>query len=150
MRSPNPHLVLRVVARSLIPFIAVYALYVHFHGEYSPGGGFQAGVIFAAGIILYGLIFGVRAAQEAIPPTLVRIGCAAGVLIYGGVGVVALLMGGNFLDYDALVPGAQHFEGQHYGIIAIEIGVLVSVMSVMVAIYYSFAGRERDPANEDW
>jgi multicomponent Na+:H+ antiporter subunit B len=63
---------------------------------------------------------------------------------------VTLLMGGNYLDYDVLWPGGQHFEGQHYGIIAIEIGVLVAVMSVMVAIYYAFAGREPDISDEEW
>jgi multicomponent Na+:H+ antiporter subunit B len=150
MKNASPHLVLRVVAKSLIPFIALYALYVHFHGEYSPGGGFQGGVILAASVILYGLIFGVDAARRAIPPWFVRGGCALGVLIYGGTGVLSLMMGGNYLDYDVLVPGSAHFEGQHYGIIAVEVGVIVSVASVMVAIYYAFSGRSPEVADEDW
>ena len=52
------HFVLRVIARLLLPSILLFALYVQFHGDFGPGGGFQAGVIFAAGIILYGLVFG--------------------------------------------------------------------------------------------
>ena len=41
-------LVLRVVAKLLIPFMLLFALYVQFHGDFGPGGGFQAGVIIAA------------------------------------------------------------------------------------------------------
>ena len=53
-RAPMRHdLVLRVVAKILIPFILLFALYVQFHGDYGPGGGFQAGVIIAAAIIFY-------------------------------------------------------------------------------------------------
>ena len=43
---------LRVVVKLLIPLILLYALYVQFHGDYSPGGGFQAGVIFAGDGVL--------------------------------------------------------------------------------------------------
>ena len=41
----NQHLVLRVVTKLMVGFIILFALYVQFHGDYSPGGGFQAGVI---------------------------------------------------------------------------------------------------------
>ena len=64
--------ILRVVAKLLIPYILLYAFYVQWHGDYGPGGGFQAGVIFAAGIILYALIFGLQAAESAIRPQQVR------------------------------------------------------------------------------
>ncbi len=39
------------VVRIVIPLIMLFALYVQFHGDYSPGGGFQAGVLFAVGLI---------------------------------------------------------------------------------------------------
>ena len=56
-------IILRVVAKLLIPYILLYAFYVQWHGDFGPGGGFQAGVIFAAGIILYALIFGLQAEE---------------------------------------------------------------------------------------
>lgn len=146
--NPDHHLVLRVVAKTLIPVIALYALYVQFHGDFGPGGGFQAGVILAASVILYALVFGVDAARRAVPTWLVRTGCALGVLIYGGVGFVALFMGGRFLDYDYLSHDPHH--GQHYGIMFVEIGVLVTVASVMLAIFYAFAGRAPDIPDEEW
>jgi len=100
--------ILRIVAKLLIPYILLFALYVQFHGDYGPGGGFQAGVIFAAGIILYGLVFGLNAARGVAPPLLMETLAALGVLIYAGTGVAAMLNGGNFLDYNALGDHGKH------------------------------------------
>jgi multicomponent Na+:H+ antiporter subunit B len=148
--NPGHHVILRVVAKTLIPVIALFAFYVQFHGDFGPGGGFQAGVILAAAIILYALIFGVEAARRAVPTWLVRTGCALGVLIYGGVGVATLLMGGEYLDYDLLRAESEHFGGQHLGIMLVELGVLITVASVMTAIFYAFAGRTPDIPDEEW
>ena len=135
------HLILRVVAKLLIPAILMFAFYVQFHGDFGPGGGFQAGVIFAAGIILYGLVFGIEMVKRVVPPTLVQVLIATGLLIYAGVGVAALLMGGNYLDYNALSHEPTH--GQHLGIFLIEFGVGTTVASVMISIFYCFAERGR-------
>lgn len=145
------HVILRVVAKVLIPVIALYGFYVHFHGEYSPGGGFQAGVILAVTVILYSLIFGIAPTMRAITPGFARFIAGLGFIIYVGVGVWALAMGGNFLDYDALFrePEGGH-TGQHVGIIVIEIGVLFAVAGSMVAIFYAFAGRVSEIRDEDW
>ncbi len=149
--NTDHHVILRVVSKLLIPVILLYAFYVHFHGEYSAGGGFQAGVIFAVAIILYALIFGVTEAMRAIPPTFARFLALSGVLIYGGTGVAAMLLGGEFLNYSALVDDApgEHW-GQHIGIILIEIGVLFAVAGSMLTIFYAFAGRAPEISDEDW
>ena len=91
------HHVLHVVAKLVIPLILLFALYVQFHGDFGPGGGFQAGVIFAAGLILYGLVFGVDRLRRAVPPGVVEALAAAGVLLYAGVGVAGMALGGSFL-----------------------------------------------------
>lgn len=133
----NDYLVLRVVTKLLTPFILLFALYVQFHGDFGPGGGFQAGVIFASGFILYALIFGVENAERILPDGILRSGMAGGVLLYAGVGIVSLLMGGNFLDYSVLA--ANPVKGQHLGITVIEFGVGATVASVMVTVFYTFA-----------
>ena len=136
------HSILRVVAKVFIPYILLFALYVQFHGDYGPGGGFQAGVIFAAAFILYALIFGLQAARRVAPPAVVEMLVALGILIYAGTGLAALLLGGNFLDYNAL----NHHDprhGQHLGLLLIELGVGITVSAVMVTIFFSFAGRGR-------
>jgi len=131
------HLVLRVVAKLMIPLILVFALYVQFHGDYGPGGGFQAGVIFAAGFILYGLIFGLDKVRLVVKPVTIRKTAALGVLLYTGVGIVGILSGGHFLDYNVLAQDPVH--GQHLGILLIELGVGITVASVMIMFFYVFA-----------
>ncbi|WP_371397534.1 Na(+)/H(+) antiporter subunit B [Fretibacter rubidus] len=144
----NPHVILRVVSKFLIPLIALYGFYVHFHGDYGPGGGFQAGVIIAASVILYALIFGIDAAKKAVPPSAVRVGMSLGVLLYGGTGVVTWMLGAEYLNYGVLSYDPSH--GQHYGILAVELGVLFAVASVMLAIFYAFGSRQPDLSDEDW
>lgn len=133
--------VLRVIAKLMIPFVLVFALYVQFHGDFGPGGGFQAGVILAAGMIFYGLIFGLPTAQRIVTPGAVEIMVAVGVLLYAGVGVANMLLGGNFLDYSTLSHDPVH--GQHMGIFLVELGVGITVSGVMLMIFYKFAGRPR-------
>jgi multicomponent Na+:H+ antiporter subunit B len=134
-------LVLRVIAKLLIPFMLLFALYVQFHGDFGPGGGFQAGVMCAAAIIFYALIFGLPAARRLVPDAMVESMLALGVLVYAGVGVAGLLFGGNYLDY--FVLAADPVSGQHRGIFWVEVGVLITVSSVMLKIFYVFAGRGR-------
>lgn len=131
------YLVLRVVTKLLAPFILLFALYVQFHGDYGPGGGFQAGVIFAAGFILYALVFGVASARKILPEGILRAGIAGGVLLYAGVGVAGLLMGGNYLDYFVLAQ--DPVKGQHLGILLIEFGVGTTVACVMMTVFFTFA-----------
>ena len=134
-------LILRVLAKLLIPFILLFGLYVQFHGDFGPGGGFQAGVILAAAVIFYGLIFGLDDARRLVPEGLVESMMAIGVLIYGGVGVAGLLLGGHYLDYFELDPNPVH--GQHRGIFWVEVGVAVTVAGVMLKVFYMFADRSK-------
>ncbi|MCH8845222.1 MAG: Na(+)/H(+) antiporter subunit B [Proteobacteria bacterium] len=131
------HLVLRVVAKLLIPMILIFALYVQFHGDYGPGGGFQAGVIFASAFILYSLIFGIENARSVISFNLLRILSALGLLLYLGVGISALIFGGNFLDYNVLA--SNPLSGQHIGILLIELGVGLTVAAVMTMTFFVFS-----------
>jgi multicomponent Na+:H+ antiporter subunit B len=133
------HLIPQVVGRLIVPFIVLFAFYVQFHGEYGPGGGFQAGAIFAAAVILYALIEGEDAALQILSPTLLRGLMAGGALLYGATGVVTMLLGGNFLDYSVL--GDDAVAGQQWGIIVIELGVGVCVAGVLLTIYHAFAAR---------
>lgn len=143
--SMHEHTVLRVVGKMLIPLILLFALYVQFHGEYGPGGGFQAGVIFAAGIILYTMLFGFNNAVRLLNPDILRLLAASGALLYGSVGIVAMLAGGDFLDYSALAENPV--TGQHVGIIVIELGVGVTVAATMILIFFAFSQRISDPGN---
>jgi multicomponent Na+:H+ antiporter subunit B len=134
-------IILRVIAKLLVPFMLLFALYVQFHGDYGPGGGFQAGVIAATAIVFYVLVFGLEAGRRLLPDWLAEKVLAAGVLLYAGVGVAGLLLGGNYLDYFVLDPDPVH--GQERGIFWVEAGVMITVSSTMTSIYYAFSGRGR-------
>ncbi len=136
------HIILRIVSKILIPIIMLFALYVQFHGDFGPGGGFQAGVIFASALILHVLVFGLENTQKVIKSTTLQIFAALGVLIFAGVGVVTMLLGGEFLNYNYLAKSAV--SGQHLGILIIELGVGITVASVILLIFYHFAGLKAD------
>jgi multicomponent Na+:H+ antiporter subunit B len=148
IQTMDHHLVLRVVTKVLIGPILLFALYVQFHGDYGPGGGFQAGVIFAAAFIIYALVFGLENARAAVPGQAVRVLVACGVLLYGGVGFVSFLFGENYLNYSVL--GSTQVSGQHLGIILVEFGVGLTVAAVMVSTFYAFAGQNPPIDDEDW
>ena len=132
-------IVLRVVAKLFIPFILLFALYVQFHGDYGPGGGFQAGVIFAAAFVLYGLVWGVESAKRVANPAALQAAAALGVLLYSGTGLVCLALGGNYLDFDVLL--SDPIAGQHLGIFVVELGVGIAVAAVMITVFLCFAAR---------
>lgn len=134
----NEFIVLRVVTKALIPFILLFGLYVQTHGDFGPGGGFQAGVIFASAFILYGLIFGIGSTRRVFPSRLLLLLAALGVLLFAGVGVAALVMGGNYLEYAVFAEDSVF--GNHIGIWLVELGVGLTVSSVMVTIFITFAG----------
>lgn len=135
------NIILRIVAKFLIPLIILFAFYVQFHGDFGPGGGFQAGVIFSSAFILYALVFGLDAAEKIIPPYVLRLLASFGLVLYAGVGLVALLLGANYLDYS--VMGSTQIKGQHLGILLVELGVGITVASIMIIIFFAFAGRGR-------
>jgi len=147
MSMHEKYLILRIVTKMLIPFILLFAFYVQFHGDYGPGGGFQAGVIFAAAIFLYTMLFGMSTARRVINQSLIQLLAAIGVLLYGSVGVVSLLKGRNFFDYSVLAT--DPVAGQHLGILLIELGVGITVASIMILIFFNFTGRIEDQQNKE-
>ncbi len=143
------HLVLRVIAKLLIPFIMLFALYVQFHGDFGPGGGFQAGVIFGSAFILYALIFGLENAELVVPENVLSFFVSLGLILFAGVGFATMFLGGNYLDYGVLA--GDFIAGQHLGILLVELGVGITVAAVMIVIFFSFAGRGvPEDASEDY
>jgi multicomponent Na+:H+ antiporter subunit B len=137
----NLDLILRVGTKLVLPFILLFALYVQFHGDYGPGGGFQAGVITAAMVILVSITFGLQSAKRIAPQRFVEIMVPLGVLIYAGVGLAGLAAGQNFLDYSVLSANAP--KGRELGILLVEAGVFVTVSGTMIALFYAFVERGR-------
>ncbi len=142
MRPHTESLVVRFIARRSVPFIQLFALYVVAHGEDGPGGGFQGGVIFASAFILLALTEGWGRGRSRMPEPVSDALMPAGALLYAGIGLVALLLGGGFLQYASLaVGGDQHAQhlAHHFGLIGIEVGVTITVAGSMVTLFFEMA-----------
>jgi multicomponent Na+:H+ antiporter subunit B len=140
-------LVIRFVTRCSVPFIQLYALYVLGHGEDGPGGGFQGGVIFGAAYVLYSLVNGWAEGRRQWPQPASDALLPAGALVYGGIGVATMLLGGMFLQYETLAP--EHPKHAHHlGLIGIEVGVMITVSASIATLFFEMS-RPRlflDPA----
>ena len=128
--------ILRIVTKLIIPLILLFGLYVQFHGDYSAGGGFQAGVILASGFILYNIIFGINVGEELLSQRLSKILMGLGVLLFVGVGIAGMVLGDNFLEYNSL--GLDSKYGQILGIFLVQVGVGLTVGNVMILVFYAF------------
>jgi multicomponent Na+:H+ antiporter subunit B len=139
-------LIIKTTCRLVVPFIQLFALYVIAHGHYSPGGGFQGGVILGAAVLLLAVSFDLRSARRRMSETMAAFLGTLGVFIYAGTGMVCSMFGANYLDYSAMAPlfGADRISARSHGILIVEIGVGIAVMAVMVMLYYniSSAGKQ--------
>jgi multicomponent Na+:H+ antiporter subunit B len=143
MIVPYENVIIKTICRLLIPFLQLYAIYVLMHGHYSPGGGFQGGVMMGASLILLVIAYGLDDAQRRISVKALTIYACLGLFIYSGIGALALLMGGNYLDYGTLpLPLSSIPKIRAMGILGIEIGVFLGVMAIMIFIFLAIASYE--------
>lgn len=145
MKQPFGSVVLDAAARLMVPYILLFALYVLAHGHHSPGGGFQAGTMLAAAVILVRLVRG-RAPRWGVTRKTAVLLAAAGVLLYAGIGLACVLFKGNYLDYSALPLPFPKAEIRSLGILGIETGVALGVMGTMILIYDCLTDRKMDEA----
>ena len=140
--------IIQTLTRLLIPFMQLFALYVIAHGHHSPGGGFQGGCILSASFILLCVAYDIRWAKARMSETLNTIYISLGVIIFAGVGFICLILGGNYLDYSWLhkILPVDPVVARSHGILFIEIGVGLTVMAVMIALYLNLAsgGKHED------
>ena len=135
------HLIVKTTCRLAIPFIQIFALYVIAHGHYSPGGGFQGGVIMGASLVLFAIAFNLRAAMRRMGERVIMLLATLGVGIYAGIGILCMLLEKNYLDYSALarILALDPVSARSHAILIVEIGVGIVVMAVMVMLYYILA-----------
>ncbi|MCP4374339.1 MAG: Na(+)/H(+) antiporter subunit B [Deltaproteobacteria bacterium] len=151
MIQKSDDIIIKTLARILVPFIQIYALYVIMHGHHSPGGGFQGGVILAASLILLMITHGLKETQKRISDKAVALFSSLGVFIYAGIGVLCLILAGNFLDYSklAILLRVDPAQARSLGILGIEIGVGLAVMAVMFSVFYDISRGEVSEKDED-
>ena len=139
-----PDTIIRFIARQLVPFIQLFALYVVAHGHHSPGGGFQGGVILGASFILLAISYDFKLVLGIMNERWNVLLGNVGVLIYAGIGFLCLLLGANFLDYSMLskvLPATDKIMARSHGMLGIEIGVAIAVMAIVISIYLNIVSR---------
>lgn len=144
MRQPYDDRIVELSTRMVTPFIQIFALYVIFHGHYSPGGGFQGGAILAASFLLVRLGTGSETANLQFADRWGTPGGSIGTLLYLGVGLLVMLLGHEFLNYAGLPIGSTPPEARNAGILIIEIGVALAVATTLTSIFDDLI--EPDPA----
>jgi multicomponent Na+:H+ antiporter subunit B len=131
------------VARLLVPFVQLFALYVITHGHYGPGGGFQGGVILAASMLLLRLTLGEKEEHRRFSPVAATSTAVAGMLIYAIAGLLPMMTGGAFLDYARLpIGGLEGRDLRYLGILIVETGVGMVVWGTLVTIFDHLLGGE--------
>lgn len=130
-------------SRLLSSYIMLFGLYVIFHGHYSPGGGFQGGTLLAASLLLIRISSGIHISRIQFREYLTTPVAVIGIIIYFGVGLIAILAGGYFLDYELLpIPGLDPPDLRYWGILIIEFGIGLTVMAVLVSLFDNMAQGE--------
>lgn len=141
IQAPLPEdKIIQITCRLLIPVIQLFALYVLMHGHYSPGGGFQGGVIFGASFILLAVSRDLETALRRLSSPNFIVFAALGIIIFAGHGLLAQARGGNFLDYSALWPD-KPIMARYRAMLGVEIGVFFTVAAVMFGIYANLSSR---------
>lgn len=142
-----PSYVVRTVVRLLVPFVAIFGLFIAFHGADSAGGGFQGGVVVGTAVVLLALVFDRDAIRDALDRPALAVLAVSGVMIFAAVGLGALLLGGSYLQYDVYPLK----KATTYGIELVELGIGATVTAVVVLFFFGLAGdtEAESPASAD-
>jgi multicomponent Na+:H+ antiporter subunit B len=129
------NIVVSVIGKLSFPIILLLAFYIQINGENAPGGGFQAGVIGATAFILHRFIFNKEITLSLLNPKFLTYLSALGLLIYLLTGVMCIMLGGNFLEFELLNSIKLSSK---IGIAIIEWCIGLTVFSTICKIYYCF------------
>lgn len=138
IRNSSGDPIIRFMARLIVPFMQLFALYVVAHGHHSPGGGFQGGVILGASFILLAISYDLKMVMGSINEKAALLLANTGLLLYAGIGFLCLLLGANFLDYSILqriLPATDAITARSHAMLGVEIGVALTVMAIVMVIY---------------
>ena len=88
---------LKLVSLFLIPLLVAFGAYLVFHGQLTPGGGFQGGVVLAAGPVAILLAGRYLSMKRVAPKRMVESADAVGAAAYALIGLGGLIFTGTYL-----------------------------------------------------
>ena len=140
-------IIVETVSRVMIPFIQLFSLYVIIHGASGPGGGFQGGVVFGSSFVLYVVVFDIIGGRKRLPESVNTVLSSLGLYIYAGLGLLCIILSSGvaqYLNYGFL-PFTPHFEeNRALSIEFVEMGIGITVMAIMVSIFFDLAWKEKN------
>lgn len=137
--------IIMTTVRVVSPFVLAFGLYLTFHGANTPGGGFQGGVVIGAMVYLLGFSFGIDRTRAWVGHRTMAYLAAGGVLVFGGIGVLTLALGGGFLEYRQLPIG----DATKWGMEAVEIAGIAAIVAGAVMGLFFLTAAGYDVTEED-
>ncbi|MGL6161550.1 MnhB domain-containing protein [Microbulbifer sp.] len=134
MNSP----ILQSATRILTPLILLFSIYMLLRGHNEPGGGFIAGLIAAAALILFAMAWGADAAQASL--RIAPAGLAAvGALLAGASGVAGAVLGrAPFSGLWLFVSGGDGDKGLPLStVLLFDIGVYLTVLGSVLVLFFA-------------
>jgi multicomponent Na+:H+ antiporter subunit B len=130
----------RAVRGIIVPALlltVLFGLYIALHGQLTPGGGFQGGVILASSSMLVYLAFNTDAFKRITSHTAVEVIEAIGAASYGLIGVTPLLLGLPLLtNFLPLGQTGDVFSSGTIALISACVGVEVTASFLLVVSTY--------------
>jgi len=129
--------IIMTTVRVVAPFVLTFALFIMFHGADTPGGGFQGGVIAGSVVMMLAFAFGIDSTRQWVDVRVVAALASGGVLLFAAIGLGAIALGGQFLQYNEYMP--YYSKASKYGIELVELGIGGIVASVAIGLFFVLA-----------
>lgn len=120
----DDNIIVNLLSKFILPILLIFGFYIHTHGDYTPGGGFQAGVIFACALMLYYFI-NLETNKKRLSNNILTYIAMIGFVFYLGMGLLSFFITGKFLDYTFLP--FEHNNAR--GVFIVETGIALVVFS---------------------
>lgn len=118
---------LRVSMGATVGAMIVFGVYMATHGQLTPGGGFQGGVVLATVPLVVYLSGDARAFERIISSPLIKLAESGGAAGYALVGIGAMLCGAHFLtNVIPLGTTGDLFSSGTIAIISVAVGMEVT------------------------
>lgn len=136
-------LILRTVSLGLLYIILIFSVYTFVRGHNAPGGGFIAGLITAAVILIQYLAFPPSDLERTFRPVFHRL-IGAGLVLAGGSGVFGVILGRGFLQgfhWEIVLPWGGHLAV--HTVMVFDLGVYLVVVGSVISVFLALEEQRR-------
>lgn len=136
----NDDILVRTIARLMVPFLLLFGSYVLLHGHVGAGGGFQAGIILTSAFIFAAISRSIHEVHAILTYRRIFLFGGLGAICIVLIGIFGILAGGSFFEYSPFPLPFDTAAIHAIAITCVEVGIGVSVMGMMALIFLALAG----------